>query len=200
MVDLPHGPVSALAGVPAASGTAGAVTATERDGLGIARVTARRGQLEALGRRVHERFGIALPDGPRRLCSGEVAVAGIGPESWLLTCESGGNAFAAGVRDALRGHAAVVDLSDAYLVLRLTGARLREALAKLVPLDVHERSFRTGDVAQSVAGHMAVMLWRLEDSRGEAVFELCAGRSVAHSLYRAIRDSAAQVGFAFEPA
>lgn len=200
MSGLAYGPVSAFAGLPTAAGTGGGVVATERDGLGIAHVTARNARTAALGQLIQERFRIALPDGPRRLCSGEVAVAGIGPDSWLVTCENGGNAFAAGLRESFARHAAVVDLSDAYVVLRLTGARLREALAKLLPIDLHARSFRAGDVAQTVAAHMAVVLWRLEDSRGEAAIELAAGRSFAHSLYRAIRDSAAEFGFELEPA
>lgn len=201
MSDPAYGAMSALAGLPTAAGTGGGVVATEREGLGIARVTARNARTAALGQVIRERFHLALPDGPHRVCNGEVAVAGIGPESWLLTCENGGNAFAAGLRDPLEKHAAVVDVSDAHLVLRLTGARLRETLAKLVPIDLHERSFAVGDVAQTVAGHMAVVLWRLEDSApGEAVFELAAGRSHAHSLYRAIRDSAAEFGFVLEPA
>jgi len=196
-----YGPVSAFAGLPTAAGTGSGVVATERDGLGIAHVTARNARTAALGQAIRERFHLALPDGPRRECNGEVAVAGIGPGRWLLTCENGGNAFAAGLRDSLENHAAVVDLSDAYLVLRLAGARLRGALAKLVPIDLHERSFGVGDVAQTVAEHMSVVLWRLEDSAlGEVAFELAVGRSYADSLYRAIRDSAAEFGFVLEPA
>lgn len=192
---------SAFAGLAVAAGTGQGVRATEREGLGIARLTARRRQAGALQRLVRDRFDLVLPAGPRRTGSGELAVAGIGPESWLMTREHAGYAFAIGLRASLGSHAAVLDLSDAYVMLRLTGARLRDTLAKLVPLDLHERSFRVGDVAQTVAEHMAVMLWRLEDTdRGEAAFELCAGRSLARSLYGALRDSAAEFGFVFEKA
>ncbi len=201
MADASYAPVSAFAGSPATAGSAGGVLAAEREGLGIAGLTARRGQAAALQRLLRDRFDLVLPAGPRRTGSGELAVAGIGPQSWLMTREHAGNAFAIGLRASLGGHAAVLDLSDAYVMLRLTGARLRDTLAKLVPLDLHERSFRVGDVAQTVAEHMAVMLWRLEDTdRGEAAFELCAGRSLARSLYGALRDSAAEFGFVFEKA
>lgn len=201
MTDPSYGAVSALAGWAPSAGTTGGVVATERDGLGIARVTAGNGQLAALERLVQRRLGLALPQGPRRVRAGEIAAAGIGPGTWLLTGENAGNAFVAGVHDSIGGHAAVVDLSDAYVMLRLTGASSRQALAKLVPIDLHGRSFKVGDVAQTVAEHMAVLLWRLEDcGRGEPAFELCAGRSVAHSLYRSIRESAAEFGFGFEPA
>ena len=201
MLDPTYGPLSAFAGLPATAGTGDGVVARERDGLGVARITARDRQLAALERLVERRFHLALPRGPRRASSGQLAAAGIGPECWLMTCESAGNAFAIDLRESIGAHAAVVDLSDACVMLRLAGARVREALAKLVPVDLHERSFQVNDVAQTAAGHMAVTLWRLEDlSRGEAVFEISVGRSLARSLHGAIRDSAAQFGFVFEPA
>lgn len=200
MAEPSYSPVSALAGLPRTAGTGRGVIATEREGLGIARVTARAGQLAELQRLVRERFHLDLPSGPRRVCGSEVAAAGIGPESWLMICESADNAFAAGLRASFGGHAALVELSDAYVVLRLSGEKLRQSLAKLVPIDVHERSFRVGDVAQTVAEHMAVVLWRLEDNgRGEPVFELAAGRSFAASLYGAVLDCAAEFGCVLEP-
>jgi sarcosine oxidase subunit gamma len=201
MLDPTYGPLSAFAGLPATAGTGDGVVARERDGLGVARITARDRQLAELGRLVEKRFHLTLPRGARRTGSGELAAAGIGPECWLMTCESAGNAFAIDLRESIGAHAAVVDLSDACVMLRLAGARVREALARLVPVDLHERSFQVNDVAQTAAGHMAVTLWRLEDlSRGEAVFEISVGRSLARSLHGAIRDSAAQFGFVFEPA
>lgn len=194
----PH-PLSAFDGVPP-EGAAGAVIAIERE-LGIARLTARNGQREPLERLFHKRYGIALPKGARRARWHELAVAGIAPESWMMTCEGASDAFAATLRSAFGGHASIVDLTDAYATLRLEGPRVRESLAKLVPIDLHERTFAPGDIAQTVAAHMSVTLWRLEDAEQHPpVFEICVGRSFAHSLYRAIRASAAEFGFVFRAA
>ncbi len=199
MTSAPVQPLPAFSGVPP-QGAAGAVIATECE-LGIARLTARNGQLESLERLFHKRYGIALPKGPRRARWQELAVAGIGPESWMVTREGAGTAFEDSLRSAFGGHASIVDLTDAYATLRLEGPKVRDSLAKLVPIDVHERSFAPGDIAQTVAAHMSVTLWRLEHAeQGPPVFELCVGRSFAHSLYRAIRDSAAEFGFVFRPA
>jgi sarcosine oxidase subunit gamma len=192
---------SAFAGLAVAAGTGQGVRATEREGLGIARLTARRRQAGALQRLVRDRFDLVLPAGPRRTGSGELAVAGIGPESWLMTREHAGYAFAIGLRASLGSHAAVLDLSDAYVMLRLTGEKVRETLAKLVPVDLHARRFQVNDVVQTFAEHMAVTLWRLEDTaRGEAMFEISVGRSLARSLHEAICDSAAEFGCVFAPA
>ncbi len=190
--------LSAFAGVPP-EGAAGAVIASECE-LGIVRLMARNGQLESLERLFHKRYGIALPKGPRRARWHEFAAAGIGPESWMMTREGAGDAFAASLSSAFGGHASIVDLTDACATLRLEGPRVRESLARLVPIDVHERSFAPGDIAQTVAAHMSVTLWRVENAEQDSpVFELCVGRSFAHSLYRAIRDSAAEFGFVFRP-
>lgn len=192
-------PVSAFAGLPAVAGAENGLIAIERQ-LGIAHLSARNGQLEALERSFHERYGIALPTGPRRTCWHDVAAAGLAPAAWLMTCEGARNAFAASLQSVFGDHASIVELSDAYAMLRLEGLRVRESLAKLVGLDLHERSFAPGDVAQTVAAHMSVTLWRLEGAQQDPpVFEICVGRSFAGSLYRAIRECAAEFGFGFEP-
>jgi sarcosine oxidase subunit gamma len=99
-------------------------------------------------------------------------------------CENGGNAWIAALKSAVGDTASVVDQSDAYGVLRLTGPKLRETLAKLVPLDLHPRVFKVGDVAATVAAHIGVSLWRLEDDAdSQPTFELAVARSMAASLW-----------------
>lgn len=193
------GSASVFAGLPSATGPGRGVVATERIGLGIVGVTARKAHSETVRRHVRERFGIDLPNGPQRTCSDAVAAVGVAPESWWISCENANSDFAPSVRAAVGRYAAVVDLSDAYAVLRLSGPDLRAALAKLVPIDLHERRFKPGDVAQTVAAHMGVTLWRLSDGQTQRpTIEMCVGRSFAVSLYQALRESAAEFGFVFE--
>lgn len=192
---------SAFAGLPAAVGHGGGVTAGERDGLGIARIAARRARKAEAAGILHANFGIEPPDEPRRVSRGDVGIAAIAPATWLATHERGGNAFAQALRSLLGPCASVTDQSDAYVILGLTGSRVRETLAKLVPMDIHPRSFRVGEVAQTVCGHMSVMLWRLEDAaQGYAAFEIWVGRSLAVSLHQAISHAAAEFGFVREAA
>jgi methylglutamate dehydrogenase subunit D len=191
---------SAFAGLPAAVGSGRGVIATERDGLGIARIAARRGQSANLVERFRARFGIEPPHASRRASGGDVAIAGVAPQTWLATCENAGNAFAASLPSLLGDCASVADQSDAYVILRLAGPKVRDSLAKSIPIDTHPRSFQVGDVAQTVCGYMSVMLWRLEDTpHGGATFEVWAGRSLAISLHRAISHGAAEFGFVREP-
>lgn len=192
---------AAFAGLPAASTAGGGVVATERDGLGIAAVLLRRGRAEALGQRVRERFGIELPREPRRTTAGGIAFAGTGRGAWLATREHGGNAFAAMLKEALGDLASVSDQSDAYAVLRLTGPRVRETLAKIVPIDVHARTFKVGTVAATVASHIGATLWRLDDGTdGSPIVEVAVFRSLAGSFWHALSDSAAEFGVVIDRA
>lgn len=196
----PGGP---LAVRPAAGGLAAPcrVLAQERLGLQIARLTVRREQTIELSRRVHAGFGLELPQQPRRVSAGALAAAGVAPGAWLLSAAGAVSEFMPALHAATTGCATVVDLSDAYAIVRLSGSRVRESLAKLLPLDLHERCFAVGYLAQTVAAHMGVMVWRLEDTpQGLPVFETWVGLSFAASWHQALRASSAEFGLLFEPA
>jgi heterotetrameric sarcosine oxidase gamma subunit len=186
---------SIFAGLPATVGSGRGVIATERDGLAIARIAARRGQAGRLSELLRAQFGIEPPNAPRRAERGDVGIAGIAPGVWLATHDTGGHAFVESLRPLLGDCASISDHSDAYVILRLTGPKMREALAKVIPLDIHPRSFQVGAVAQTLCGYVNVTLWRLEDRGGDPVFEIWVGRSLALSLHQAISHSAAEFGF-----
>lgn len=189
-------PRAAFANLPITHTEGAGVIATDRDGLGIATVLARRNQQQSLAQRVQERLGIQLPQGTRRSSSGSVAFAATGPGAWLATSESGGNDFAKVLMDVVGDAASISDQSDGQAVLRLSGPRIRDALCKLVPIDLHPRVFNVDDVAVTIAAHMGCTLWRLEDeSGGAAVFEIVVARSVAASFWSALSHSAAEFGF-----
>jgi heterotetrameric sarcosine oxidase gamma subunit len=190
-----------LADVPL-SGSAAGITAVVRDGLGLATVLARKGAAEALTARVRQRFELELPVKPRRAAASDgafasdVAFAGTGPGAWLAIAERGGNEFAARLMDDLEGLASVSDQSDGYVLIRLTGGRVRDVLAKLVPIDVDPRAFQVGDVASTVASHMGVTFWRSPDERDASpVFEVVMFRSLARSFWHALVEAGAEYGF-----
>jgi methylglutamate dehydrogenase subunit D len=190
-------PLSAFTDVPYAATSAAGLVVAARDGLGIATVRPRKGQIAALAQFTRARFGIDLPAGPKRAAVGGIAFAGIGPAAWLVTCEQGGNAFAASLEEALGDSASVTDQSDGYAVLLMTGPKLRDVLVKILPIDLHPRAFKQDAVAATVAAHMGVTLWRLGDAAdGSPVFELAVFRSFARSFWHALSSHAAEFGLA----
>jgi sarcosine oxidase subunit gamma len=173
----------------------GGVAIVERDGAGLATVQARKGRAAALRSAVAENFALELPMGTRRVCAGGIAFAGTGPGTWLASKEDGGNAFAASLSQALGDLASVADQSDGLGILRLSGPRVRDVLARLVPIDVHSRAFNVGDVASTVSGYVGVTLWRLEDgAEGAPAFEIALYRSFAGTLARALGEIVAAAG------
>jgi sarcosine oxidase subunit gamma len=166
------------------------VNIVEREGLGLASLYARKGRGAALIQRIHESFQIELPQKPHRAFAGDVALAGTGPGAWLAIHNDAGNDFVVSLRKQLRDLASVCDQSDAYVVLRVSGHGVRDAMTRLVPIDLHPRAFKSGDVAVTVAAHIGVTLWRLDDDAdGSEVFEIAVFRSFAESFSRALCES-----------
>jgi heterotetrameric sarcosine oxidase gamma subunit len=167
-------------------------------GFGLARILVRKNAATALAQHVQTHFNCALPTSPHRTCGNDIAVMGIGPGSWLAMREKGGNEFASSLKPMLGPFAAISDQSDAYGVFRLRGPHLRAALSKLVPIDIHDRAFKVGDVAETIAGHVGILFWRLDDAAGSPLFDIAVARSFSVSLRHALVQSAAEFDLAWE--
>jgi sarcosine oxidase subunit gamma len=178
--------------VPHAAGNGVEVAYRNRLSLTTACTHQRRAFL--LAQRVREHFGIQLPLGPRLTGTGPIRIAGIGPCAWLLMREGSDEPLIDSLQHALGACAALTDVTDAYAVLRLSGPKVRETLAKLVPVDLHARTFKAGDCASTVAVQIDVVLWRLEDRVGAAVFEVAVPRSFCGSFWQSLCESSAEFG------
>ena len=191
---LEHSALHELA-LPGHYGRAGmtGLVIEERTDLAFASISAKRGKRFALVNAVNTAFGVALPDGPRRATRGAVTFAGIGPDQWIASAEgSEAGGFAAKVRARIGPFAAVSDQSDARLVLRVSGPRVREVLAKGVPIDLHPKAFQPGDVACTVVSYINTQIDMLDDA---PTYQLAAPRSMAGSFWSWLTASAAEFGY-----
>src|SRR4051812_30668658 len=87
MVSLAErGALSGIA-VPGRYGRAGAtgIVIQERNDLAFASIVCKQGKHFALFIAVNTAFGIALPDGARRVTRGHVTFAGTGPDQWIAS-------------------------------------------------------------------------------------------------------------------
>lgn len=151
-----------LTGLP---GPAGGIALEERAFLGKINLRGNAAD-EAFTAAVRGVVECAPPSEPNTVASaGGHTVFWLGPDEWLVHCaESRRPALVDGLAAALGGqHCAVVDVSDYYVVMRLSGTRTREVLSKGTPLDLHPRAFPPGNCAQTRFGHATVLLHKLED-------------------------------------
>ena len=159
----------------------------ERPGLGQVNL---RGDGAYLGFRqaVEKALGLTLPEAGHTSTAGTVTVLWLGPDEWLVVGEDGGDALVDLLCQALKGvDAAVTDVSDARAVIRLSGSRVRDVLAKGCTLDLHHRVFGPGQVAQSTLAKADVILFHVTGN--DLAFDIHVGRSFAEYLWRWLEDA-----------
>jgi sarcosine oxidase subunit gamma len=193
---------SALAGIArpgryGKSGGAPGVVISERVGLGISTVAARKGKAEALTQAVAAAYGVQLPSSSRVAPGSEVSFIGYGPGQWLAVSESlASEALARDLSEKLQGLASISDQSGGRTVLRISGPRARDLLAKGLPIDLDPRVFPLGSAATSAISHMGVQLWQLDDTRS---YDIAVFRSLSESFWRWLTASAAEYGYEVVP-
>ncbi len=184
------------AGRSGREGEAAGVIITERAFLAAASLALRAGQQAALAARLADRFGLGLPLVPTRSAAGPVSLVWSGPAQWLAFDEARDGAarlaFCTALTDAVGDAASVTELTGARAVFRLGGPEAREALTRLVPIDLDPSVFPPGAAALTLAGHIGVTLWRLGGR--EDGFEICCYRSFGGSLADALVDAARPFG------
>ncbi|HEV7256457.1 MAG TPA: sarcosine oxidase subunit gamma family protein [Bosea sp. (in: a-proteobacteria)] len=175
-------------------GTAGksGVRVEARDGLGIASLIAPASGDAPLAAAMKARLGLDLPSTPAVASSRTHAAVWAGPGQWLLVANDR-TGFADALQ-ALSDVAAVADQSSGRAALRVSGAAVRNALAKGCMLDLHPAAFPIGMAALTSIAHIGVHLWRAEDGPEGAVFEIMVARSFAGSFWSWLSASVAEFG------
>jgi heterotetrameric sarcosine oxidase gamma subunit len=190
-------PMSALHGlaVPGRYGKsdgAPGVTIAERTNIGLATAACRKGQDEGLKASVREAYGVDLPLASKIARGTNVSFIGTGPGQWLAMSESLENqAVADDLIAKLKGLVSIVDQSDGRAVIRLSGPRARDVLAKGLAIDLDPRVFPEDGAVTSTISHMGVQLWQETPES----YDIALFRSVAESFWRWLTASAAEFGY-----
>ena len=136
------------------------------------------GEASPLGKALEKAHGVALPkpgrstgqDGARCIWFGRKEVMLVGPAP----------------HDYLRQSAAVVDQSDGWAAVNISGEDAVDVLARLVPIDLREAVFKRGHTARTPVQHMSASITRT----GPQSFLILVFRSMAgtlvHDLTRAM--------------
>jgi len=105
--------------------------------------------------------GVALPETACTMASGEKGrTLWLGPDEWMILPEHGRGVEAAeALRAVLSGsHHQLVDVSDYYTEIGVSGSRARDLLGKVTTLDMHPRGFEPGAVKGSMFGRVPALL------------------------------------------
>ena len=127
--------------------------------------------------------------------AGERHIVWLGPDEYLLLCESGKEKA---LYDTLTStiktnHYAITDVSDSLCALSLSGAAVRDVLAKGCSLDFLPSKFGTGRCAQSLLAHAGITLMALPDD----AFILICRTSFAPYVHDWLVDAALEYGYQF---
>ena len=181
-----------------AAGEAGSpgVILTERPFLGYVNLRGDAGDATFLAA-VEGVLRVALPLDPNTIAEGQdVTVCWMGPDEWLLILPPGAQTRAvAALGEALAAHhASAVDTTGGYTLVNVAGARRRELLAKGCTLDLHPRSFSSGQCAQTNLGKAGVLLIPRGDGSDAQSFDVIVRRSFADYLGIWLQHSAREYG------
>lgn len=149
--------------------TIGTATLDEMTPVHITFITPYQGQGDALSQALKSAHGMAAPavhratgrDGARAIWFGaQIALVGPVPDATLAQ------------------YGAVVDQSDGWCVLRLSGVGLEPILARLCPVDMRASVFKRGHVIRSQLQHMNVVYHRV----AEDAVDIYGFRSMAQTM------------------
>lgn len=180
-------PLSHL-GLVAGKGTSGAgVLLTDRPGLAIAQVFAKKGKTAA----VAKKLGISAE--PCVATSHEDYTAlPLSPGQWMLFATTGADgSFQRLLEKQIGKNGYVSEQSHSRAVIRISGARVLDVLSKECRLDLHPSVADVGFCAQTTMAGVGVLMHKIDDS---PTFDLIVFAGFADSFWHWIAQASAEYG------
>lgn len=143
--------------------------------------------------RAREAYGLSLPRARRFATRGDLTCVWAGPGRWLF--EADDPLLADRLRADFGTQVSIVDQSCSSLDVDVHGARVRDVLAKGVPIDLHPTAFGVGTVAFTLVSRIDVQLRQLGD---QPRYRLSVSRSYFDSFLNWLTASAAEFGYEVE--
>ncbi|MCZ6605666.1 MAG: sarcosine oxidase subunit gamma [Alphaproteobacteria bacterium] len=135
-------------------------------------------------------LGVSPPVEPNRIVSGDdIAILWLGPDEWLAI-SSDDSLLERLCRVDPKGNWACTDVSSDRVVLELSGPDAADVLAKGCTLDLHPKSFKVGNCAQTLFARVPVILSK--EQADPTVFRILPKRSYAQYLASWLDDAIAE--------
>jgi sarcosine oxidase subunit gamma len=179
-----------------AQGGAPGVSLSERTGLALFVISAGAGKAGEVASKVVSLTGLDLPLAPKRVSKDGFALIGTAPGQWLAVVEGrAALALLAKLASGLKGLATIIDQSDGKAVLRISGPRARDTLAKGCSLDLDPRVFKLGSAGTTPVALIDCIIWQVDDPPS---YDLAVPTSFAESFWSWLTASAAEYGYSVE--
>ncbi len=177
-----------------ATGEAG-ITMTEISDFSLVQVMARRGQVANVAKAATKAWAVLPPEKPAAVAGKGVTLIWTGPDQFFVLSAGGVPDPVPPLAGIFDGVASLSDQSGGRCLIRLSGAKARDALAKVSSIDLHDSVFPVGAAAATSIDHTGVNLWRGADAAdGNPVYNLLVFTSFADSLWHTLADAAAEYG------
>lgn len=176
-----------------ASGEAG-IAMSEISDFNLVQVMARRGQVADVAKAAKKAWAVLPPEKPGAAVGKGVTLIWTGPDQFFVLSAGGVPDPVPPLAGIFDGVASLSDQSGGRCLIRLSGAKARDALAKVSSIDLHDSVFPVGAAAATSIDHTGVNLWRSADANGNPVYSLLVFTSFADSLWHTLADAAAEYG------
>ena len=130
------------------------------------------------------KFGANFPECGKSTVSTDGSTRFLGmqkDQAFALFKFQGDNAVSE-IAKALGEAAYYTDQSDSWAMLRISGPRVRSALERICPLDLHQNAFALGAVARTMMEHLAVIILRTDQESFLLMSPRSSARSFLHIL------------------
>ena len=172
------------------------VTLSECTGLALFVISAGAGKASDVAAKVLAVTGLELSMRPKRVSRNGFALVGTAPGQWLAVVEGkAALGILAKLAAGLKGLATIVDQSDGKAVLRISGPRARNALAKGCSLDLDPRVFKPGNAGTTPVALIDCIIWQVDETPS---YDLAVQTSFAESFWSWLTASAAEYGYTVE--
>ena len=165
--------------------TIGGIRLRERPELALVSLALPRGRETEAKQAVVSTYGVDPPGPGQSATNGTHRLVWMGPDQMMLVFADDTPLAEPDVRTALGDACYTTCQTDGWVVLSISGTGVRDALARLCPIDMHDSVFPVGAVARTVMEHMGAMVLR----DGSESFLLFSASSSAMSFLHAVEES-----------
>ena len=162
--------------------TLGGIRLRAPDGIAIVSIALPLGGEAAAEKAVKSAYGAALPAPGQSDVAGDARLVRLGVDQAFVVFDHTEPNAESVVADKLKGTAYTTDQTDVWVGLEISGARCREALERICPLDLHPDAFGVDQAARTVMEHLGVLIIRT----GEEAYLLLSASSSARSFQHAL--------------